>query len=52
MGNFASGGLSGLIAAILMTAVAISIVTGSHWHWVFILGGIAAGLLATRSIRG
>jgi hypothetical protein len=52
MGNSGSGGLLGLIAAMLMTAVAISFVTGSHAHWVFILGGIAAGLLATRSIRG
>jgi hypothetical protein len=51
MRNFESGGLFGLIAATLMTAVIMSFVTGSHWHWFFILGGIAVGLMATRSIR-
>lgn len=51
MGSSESGGLFGLIAAMLMTAVIISFVTGSHWHWFFILGGIVVGLMATRSIR-
>ena len=44
-------GIGGIIAATLMTSAVISLVTGTHAHWFFILGGIGVGLMAVRSIR-
>ena len=51
MGNSGSGGLLGFVAGTLMVAVVISLVTGTHAHWLFVLGAIVVGLVATRSIR-
>jgi len=51
MGNSGSSGLFGLVVGTLVVAVIISIVTGSHTHWPFVVGGIVVGLMATRSIR-
>ena len=45
------GGLLAITAAVLVTSVSMSIVTGSGAHWPFVLAGLGAGWLSTKSIN-
>jgi hypothetical protein len=47
----ATPGIVAIILGTLVASVAITQVTGSYMHWPFVLAGIAAGLLAVRSIN-
>jgi len=44
-------GLGLLILAIVASAEIMSQVTGSNWHWLFVIPGIIVGLWAARSVR-
>jgi hypothetical protein len=46
-----SAGLGLLVFATLASAEIMSQITGSHWHWLFVIPGILVGLWAARSIR-
>ena len=45
-----SAGLFGIVILILAVSEVITWVTGSYAHWVFIVAGITAGLMAVRVI--
>jgi len=46
-----AAGIAALVAGLLVTCEAITIVTGSYSHWPLVLLGIVVGLMAVNSIN-
>ena len=46
-----SDSVGGVVAGLIGISALMTVFTGSFLHWPFVLGGIAAGLLAGKSIR-
>jgi hypothetical protein len=44
-------GIGAIVAGTVGVSVIITLVTGSFVHWPFIVGGLASGLLAAKSVR-
>jgi hypothetical protein len=49
-GSNATPGIVAIIAGILLVTGIMTLVTGSLFDWLFVLAGIAVGLMAFRSI--
>lgn len=45
------GGLGVIVFGCIGVSVIITLVTGSCFHWPFVLGGILVGLMAARCTR-
>lgn len=43
--------MGGLVLAIVAAAEIMTCVTGTYWHWNFVIPGILVGLWAAKSIR-
>ena len=46
-----SGGISGIVFAVVVVSVIITAVTGSVGHWIPIILGLVVGSMAVRSVN-
>ena len=46
-----SDSVGGVVAGVIGVSLLLTVFSGSFFHWPFVLAGIAAGLMAGKSIR-